>query len=66
MAGSPKNIYIVYDTKETPLIVGTAEECATYLGIQVDSFKNTERRIRQGKCEGAKYMAYRMWQEVGV
>ena len=51
-AGKPQVIYGVYEReKETPLIIGTVEECRAYLDLKKSSFQSMASRGGTSRVE---------------
>lgn len=44
--------YIVYDHKDWPRFVGTARECAAYMGVTESSFWSALTHTRYGRRKG--------------
>lgn len=44
--------YAVYDKHEKLLMIGTAKECAEYLGLTIESFYCRVSKLRTGKVNG--------------
>lgn len=56
------SLYIVYDTDNLPIMVGSRIEVADWLGIKPGSFDSAVSRIKTGKRESVRgnYKVYKI------